>query len=158
MQCCKLISDIKGERGKSNDHVDCLVNHEISTKTKSTIVRRRAASNQSNTAKMNGIIPRSCYRQLLNDPMRSNSLPAFLLPAFSLPVRRQPFSVSTPAQSRVGSAPLSVPSEVSLKFIALPKVKNITTRQGKDNPTTAVEVTGPLGTQFHPPSLCRTKR
>ncbi|EGC49327.1 ribosomal protein L6 [Histoplasma capsulatum var. duboisii H88] len=95
---------------------------------------------------MNGIIPRSCYRQLLNDPVRSNSLPAFLLPAFSLPLRRQPFSVSTPTQSRVGSAPLSVPSEVSLKFIALPKVKNITARQGKDNPTTAMEVTGPLGT------------
>ncbi|PGH35604.1 hypothetical protein GX50_01585 [[Emmonsia] crescens] len=95
---------------------------------------------------MNWIVSRSCYRQLLKEPMRTNFLPAFLLPAFSLPHHRQPFSTSNPTQSRIGSAPLSIPSEVSLKFIELPKVKNTTARLGKDTPNTAVEVTGPLGT------------
>ncbi|PGH07793.1 hypothetical protein AJ79_06181 [Helicocarpus griseus UAMH5409] len=94
---------------------------------------------------MNWAASRSCFKQLLRDPLRTNSLPAFLLPAFSLP-NRHSFSTSTPAQSRVGSSPLSIPSEVSLKFIDLPVAKNVTVRQGKDIPTTAVEVTGPLGT------------
>ncbi|EEH17386.2 hypothetical protein PABG_07382 [Paracoccidioides brasiliensis Pb03] len=95
---------------------------------------------------MNWAMSRSCYRQLLKESMRTNYLPAFILPAFSLPHNNsKQFSTSTAAQSRIGAAPLSIPSEVSLNFIELPVAKNSTVRPGKDIPTTAVEVTGPLG-------------
>ncbi|KAK2734347.1 hypothetical protein FQN55_002803 [Onygenales sp. PD_40] len=95
---------------------------------------------------MNWAASRSCYRQLLREPLRTNSLPAFLIPAFSLPPQSRSFSATSPSQSRIGSAALSIPSEVSLKFIDLPITKVPLPGRGKDIPTTAVDVTGPLGT------------
>ncbi|KMP01264.1 54S ribosomal protein L6 [Coccidioides immitis RMSCC 2394] len=94
---------------------------------------------------MTWAVSRSCYRQLLRESARVNSLPAFLIPAFSLPQRSQTFSTSAATQSRIGSAPISVPPEVSLKFIDLPKSGATTRVTAADTPAMAVEVSGPLG-------------
>ncbi|OJJ45304.1 hypothetical protein ASPZODRAFT_152979 [Penicilliopsis zonata CBS 506.65] len=88
-------------------------------------------------------ISRSCLKQLTRDPLRGSSLPVFLAPAFSRPLRAQCFSSTSPAQSRIGGAPVSVPPEVSLQFINIrnPKVRG----RGKEIPNTAIEIKGPLG-------------
>ncbi|PWY76944.1 60S ribosomal protein L6 [Aspergillus heteromorphus CBS 117.55] len=88
-------------------------------------------------------LTQSCFRQLARSPLRQGSLPVFLAPAFSHPFRTQPFSTTSPAQSRIGGAAISVPSEVSLKFIDLPQPR--VKRQGVDTPKVAIEVKGPLG-------------
>lgn len=81
--------------------------------------------------------------QLLRESARANSfLPAFLVPAFATNSPRS-FSTTAPRESRIGGAALSIPAEVSLKFIDLPKPRGMVRAQ--DVPTTAVEVTGPLG-------------
>ncbi|PGH17405.1 hypothetical protein AJ80_04861 [Polytolypa hystricis UAMH7299] len=84
---------------------------------------------------------RTCYRQFLREYTRANSLPSFLLPAFS-PLPRQTFSTSSPLQSRIGGSELSIPTEVSLKFLDLPQTQG----RSQNNPITAIEATGPLGT------------
>lgn len=80
----------------------------------------------------------------MRDPLRSNAVPSFLVPAFSQPLRAQ-FSTTSPAQSRVGGAPISIPPDVSLTFIDLPQAQT-RGRSAKDIPKTAVQVKGPLGT------------
>ncbi|KAL2012305.1 hypothetical protein VTN00DRAFT_5023 [Thermoascus crustaceus] len=92
---------------------------------------------------MSCAVSRSCFRQLLRDPVRNTSLPAFLVPAFSQPLRAQCFSTTSPAQSRVGGAPISIPPEVSLKFIDLPQTQ--VRGRAKETPKTAIEVNGPKG-------------
>lgn len=98
----------------------------------------------------------SCCRQLLRESARAHSqssvhaLPSFLVPAFSLPQQRPqsalPFSTSTACQSRIGAAPISVPPEVTLTFVDLPKTSKGTPRaNAADVPTMAVDVSGPLG-------------
>lgn len=72
-----------------------------------------------------------------------NSLPVFLAPAFSHPLRAQCFSTTSSAQSRVGGASISIPPEVSLNFIDLPQAK--TRGRAKEIPKTAIEIKGPLG-------------
>ncbi|KAL5358489.1 hypothetical protein BJX96DRAFT_43790 [Aspergillus floccosus] len=88
-------------------------------------------------------LTQSCFRQLARSPLRQGPLPVFLAPAFSQFPRTQPFSTTTPAQSRVGGATISIPPEVSLKFIDLPQTQ-VRTRS-KEIPKTAIEVKGPLG-------------
>ncbi|PWY83746.1 60S ribosomal protein L6 [Aspergillus sclerotioniger CBS 115572] len=88
-------------------------------------------------------LTQSCFRQLARSPLRQGPLPVFLAPAFSHPLRTQPFSTTSPAQSRVGGAAISVPPEVSLKFIDLPQPK--TKAKSIDFPNRAIEVKGPLG-------------
>ncbi|OJJ64133.1 hypothetical protein ASPSYDRAFT_84157 [Aspergillus sydowii CBS 593.65] len=90
---------------------------------------------------MTSFLPQSCVRQLARSPLskRTPLYPSSLL-------RSQPtqyFSTTPRVQSRVGGAPVSVPPEVSLKFIDLPQ----TTARGtsQDQAKTAIEVTGPLG-------------
>jgi len=65
------------------------------------------------------------------------------VPAFSQPLRAQCFSTTSPAQSRIGSTPVSIPPEVSLKFIDLPQTQ--TRGRVKEVPKTAIEVSGPKG-------------
>jgi large subunit ribosomal protein L6 len=84
-----------------------------------------------------------CLTQLIRDPARSRSLPTFLVPAFSQPLRAQCFSTTSAAQSRVGGAPISVPPEVSLKFVDLPQTQ--VRSRTKEIPKMAIEVKGPLG-------------
>ncbi|KAE8151384.1 ribosomal protein L6, alpha-beta domain-containing protein [Aspergillus avenaceus] len=92
---------------------------------------------------MSRILTQSCFKQLSQSSLRQGSLPVFLAPAFSYPQRTQSFSTTSPTQSRVGGSSISVPPEVSLKFIDLPQVQ--VRGRAKDIPKTAIEVKGPLG-------------
>ncbi|KAJ5173323.1 hypothetical protein N7492_005916 [Penicillium capsulatum] len=87
-------------------------------------------------------LPQRCARQLLREPFQRGSLPLFLTPAFS-PARAQCFSTTTPAQSRVGGAAISVPPEVSLDIVDLPK--NLSRTRGKDIPKVSAQIKGPRG-------------
>ncbi|PLN83342.1 putative mitochondrial 54S ribosomal protein YmL16 [Aspergillus taichungensis] len=101
---------------------------------------------------MSGFLTQSCLRQLTRGPLRQGSLPIFLAPAFSQLPRTQSFSTTSPTQSRVGAAAISIPPEVSLKFIDLPQVA--VRGVAKDIPTTKVEIKGPLGElSLTPPSF-----
>ncbi|EAW06639.1 mitochondrial 54S ribosomal protein uL6m [Aspergillus clavatus NRRL 1] len=90
---------------------------------------------------MSNILPQSCLRQLVRSPLRQRNLPVFLTPAY--PQRTRYFSTTSPTQSRVGGATISVPPEVSLKFIDLPQTQ--IRDRSKEIPKTAIEVKGPLG-------------
>ncbi|KAL5336664.1 ribosomal protein L6, alpha-beta domain-containing protein [Aspergillus crustosus] len=90
---------------------------------------------------MTTFLPQSCLRQLARGSLTKKAS------NFSSPLLRsqqtQPFSSTPRAQSRVGGAAISIPPEVSLKFIDLPQ----TEARGKanDQPKIAVEISGPLG-------------
>ncbi|KAL5050677.1 hypothetical protein BDW71DRAFT_104783 [Aspergillus fruticulosus] len=90
---------------------------------------------------MTSFIPQIGFRQLARGSLSKRS------PTFPAPLSRsqptQCFSTTPRAQSRVGGAQVSVPPEVSLKFIDLPQVQG--RGAGKDQPRVAVEVNGPLG-------------
>ncbi|OKP13161.1 54S ribosomal protein L6, mitochondrial [Penicillium subrubescens] len=87
-------------------------------------------------------LPQRCARQLIREPFQRGSLPLFLTPAFS-PSRTQCFSTSSPMQSRVGGAAISVPPEVSLNLVDIPK--SATRVRGKDVPKFTAEIKGPKG-------------
>ncbi|KAI7969968.1 hypothetical protein EIK77_000364 [Talaromyces pinophilus] len=84
-----------------------------------------------------------CLVQLLREPIRSRSVPTFLVPALSQPLRTQSFSTTSAARSRIGGAPVSIPPEVNLSLIDLPQTN--VRGKAKDAPKMAVEVNGPLG-------------
>lgn len=84
-----------------------------------------------------------CLVQLLREPIRSKSVPAFLVPALSQPLRTQCFSTTSAARSRIGGASVSIPPEVNLSLIDLPQTN--VRGKAKDAPKMAVEVKGPLG-------------
>ncbi|KAL4908739.1 hypothetical protein BDW74DRAFT_72745 [Aspergillus multicolor] len=90
---------------------------------------------------MTSFLPQTCFRQLVRSSLPKRN------PAFPAPLSRsqptQCFSTTPRVQSRVGGAAVSVPPEVSLKFIDLPQVQG--RGAGKDQPKIAVEVKGPLG-------------
>lgn len=85
-------------------------------------------------------------RQLVHDVSSNSEIPIFLAPALSSTVR--PFSTSTRRPSRVGSAQISVPQEVTLRFFDLPKTS--ARNRKPDTPVSSVEVVGPLGTEQAP--------
>ncbi|CAG7976876.1 unnamed protein product [Penicillium olsonii] len=87
-------------------------------------------------------LPQRCARQLLREPFQRGSLPIFLAPAFSQP-RSQCFSTTSPSQSRVGGAPITIPPEVSFKLVDIPET--LTRTRGKDIPKFAAEIKGPRG-------------
>lgn len=91
---------------------------------------------------------RRCLTRLLRDPARGYSIPTFLVPAFSQPSRAQCFSSTAPAPSRIGGTPISIPPEVTLNLIDLPRTQ--LRGRAKEAPTTAIEVSGPLGIYHHP--------
>lgn len=82
------------------------------------------------------------FRYLLSEASTNRPIPLFLAPALFSSSQRT-FSTSRPRRSRVGNAPISVPQEVTLRFFDLPRQK-VKTRN-PDEPTSAVEVVGPLG-------------
>ncbi|KAJ5991122.1 hypothetical protein N7499_011666 [Penicillium canescens] len=88
---------------------------------------------------MSASIPQRCARQLLREASQRSSLPIFLAPAFS----PRAFSTTSPAQSRVGGAAISIPPEVSFKLVDLPK--SLVRTRGKDIPKYAAEIKGPRG-------------
>jgi large subunit ribosomal protein L6 len=72
----------------------------------------------------------------------SVSIPSFLLPAFQTTSHRS-FSSSSPTQSQIGKAPLSIPPEVNFAVI-LPQ----TPKNGRHSPASArptVSIEGPRG-------------
>jgi large subunit ribosomal protein L6 len=85
---------------------------------------------------------RPSFRRLLKETARINEIPLFLIPSISLPQSRT-FATTRPQHSRVGTAPIAIPSEVNLRFFDLPKT-NARSRK-LDTPTTAIEIKGPLG-------------
>lgn len=87
-------------------------------------------------------LPQRCARQLLREPFQRSSLPVFLAPAFSSS-RSQCFSTTSPTQSRIGGAPITIPPEVSFKLVDLPET--FTRTRGKDIPKIAAEIKGPRG-------------
>ncbi|KAL2822839.1 ribosomal protein L6, alpha-beta domain-containing protein [Aspergillus cavernicola] len=91
---------------------------------------------------MTSILPQSCIRQLARISLVQRA-PTPLTPGLFRSQQTQCFSTTPRAQSRVGAASISVPPEVSLKFIDLPQ----TTVRGnaKDLPKVSIEVSGPLG-------------
>ncbi|KAL4929048.1 mitochondrial 54S ribosomal protein uL6m [Aspergillus undulatus] len=92
---------------------------------------------------MTTFLPQSCLKQLARVPLSKGTRVS--LAQFSRAQPTQCFSTTPRAQSRVGAAPISIPPEVSLKFIDLPQ----TTARGasQNQPKTAIEVNGPLGQQ-----------
>lgn len=101
-----------------------------------------AAAQRSNTPNIMSFLPQRCARQLLREPFQRASLPLFLTPAFSHS-RGQCFSTTSPMQSRVGGAPISVPPDVSLNLVDLPK--SLSRARGKDVPKFAAHIKGPKG-------------
>ncbi|CEL05081.1 Putative Ribosomal protein [Aspergillus calidoustus] len=91
---------------------------------------------------MTSFLPQSCFRQLARQSLTRRT-PVFLAPESSRFQQTQYFSSTPRTQSRIGGAPISIPSEVSLKFIELPQLN--VRGQGKDQPKVEIEVTGPLG-------------
>ena len=95
------------------------------------------------------------FRQLLRQAAQTREVAGFLVPALS---RRQ-FSTSITRSSRIGKEPVSIPPEVSLQFIELPR-SNARTRN-VDAATSSVQIKGPLGmgiSHFIPPDTDTTCR
>jgi hypothetical protein len=70
-----------------------------------------------------------------------DSIPPFLLPAFSRPAVSRTFTTTAPCQSKIGSQALSVPQGVTFKVVA-PSTKNTGSRV---QAMSTVHITGPLG-------------
>jgi len=100
------------------------------------------AAQQTSTPNIMSFLPQRCARQLLREPFQRRSLPLFLTPAFS-PSPAQCFSTTSPMKSRVGGAPISVPPEVTLSLVDLPKT--LVRARGKDVPKLAAHIKGPKG-------------
>lgn len=73
----------------------------------------------------------------------SSTIPAFLLPAFQPPTAAaRTFATTSPCQSKIGSAPLSIPPEVSFKVLP-PSAR--AARGSRAQATKTVKIKGPLG-------------
>jgi large subunit ribosomal protein L6 len=70
-----------------------------------------------------------------------DSVPTFLLPVFARPPVSRNFTTTSPCQSKIGSAPLSVPQGVTFDITA-PSTKGRGTRT---QPMSTVHIKGPLG-------------
>lgn len=71
-------------------------------------------------------------------------LPDFLVPAVSVRTTSRSFSRTSKCESRVGSAPLSIPLDVNMRVLEPPKKKTFSRCQ----PLKTVEVEGPRGLRF----------
>ncbi|PYH44126.1 mitochondrial 54S ribosomal protein uL6m [Aspergillus saccharolyticus JOP 1030-1] len=92
---------------------------------------------------MSNLLAQSCLRQFARGSLGAGAAAARSGAAFALPLRTQSFSTTSPTQSRKGGAPITVPPEVSLKFIDLPVVA--ARGNAQEAPKVAIEVKGPLG-------------
>jgi large subunit ribosomal protein L6 len=85
---------------------------------------------------------RRCAQSLAKASSQSaDSIPTFLLPAFSRPAACRTFTTTTPCQSKIGSAPLSVPQGVTFQVTA-PSAKG---RGSRVQAMSTVHIKGPLG-------------
>ncbi|KAF1940301.1 60S ribosomal protein-like protein L6 [Clathrospora elynae] len=85
---------------------------------------------------------RRCAQSIANCPITHTELiPTFLLPALSRPAASKNFTTTTPCQSKIGSAPLSVPQDVTFRVTA-PSAKG---RGSRVQAMSTVQIKGPLG-------------
>jgi large subunit ribosomal protein L6 len=85
---------------------------------------------------------RRCARSLLTPSKpKTDSLPLFLLPAFQVPAAARGFASTSPCQSKIGSAPLSIPPGVTFKVTA-PSARG---RGARAQAMSTVQIKGPLG-------------
>lgn len=85
---------------------------------------------------------RRCARSLLAPSQpKTDSLPLFLLPAFQAPAAARGFASTSPCQSKIGSAPLSIPPGVTFKVIP-PSARE---RGARAQAMSTVQIKGPLG-------------
>ncbi|KAL3470754.1 ribosomal protein L6, alpha-beta domain-containing protein [Aspergillus californicus] len=91
---------------------------------------------------MTSLLPQNCFRQLARSSLTKDT-PISLTRQLLRSQQTQPFSTTPGVQSRVGSAAISIPTEVSLKFIDLPQL--VVRGNAKHQPKMAIEVNGPLG-------------
>lgn len=71
----------------------------------------------------------------------SDSIPTFLLPAFHYPAPSRSFATTSPCLSKIGSAPLSIPPEVTFKVVPPPT----RARGSRTQSMSTVHIKGPLG-------------
>ncbi|KAH7093287.1 mitochondrial 54S ribosomal protein YmL16 [Paraphoma chrysanthemicola] len=91
---------------------------------------------------MFGPARRRCAQCAARLPIKqSDSIPTFLLPAFARSPASRSFTTTSPWQSKIGSAPLSVPQGVTLNIIA-PSTKGRGTRT---QAMSTAQIKGPLG-------------
>lgn len=83
-------------------------------------------------------------RCLLREGHSQQEVLGFLVPSLSKATTKRSFSSSSSHLSRVGMAPISIPTDVSLRFFDLPKAAK---SRHVDAPASAVEITGPQGTR-----------
>jgi large subunit ribosomal protein L6 len=85
---------------------------------------------------------RRCVSALKNSRSTEISIPAFLLPAFHQ--QSSSFSTSSPYQSKIGSAPLSLPPDVNFHIVEAP-VQKKGARVSRTQEGATVHIEGPLG-------------
>lgn len=85
---------------------------------------------------------RRCVSALKNSRSAEISIPAFLLPAFHQ--QSSSFSTSSPCQSKIGSAPLSLPPDVNFHIVEAP-VQKKGARVSRTQEGATVHIEGPLG-------------
>lgn len=99
---------------------------------------------------------RSSLSQLWREASSVTAIPSFLAPAVSRSTHSRRFSTAPIHASRIGSAAISIPPEVSLRFYDLSKAAAGGGLRRDETPKSAVEVTGPLGeSRFHAPTSTR---
>ncbi|KAF2689826.1 mitochondrial 54S ribosomal protein YmL16 [Lentithecium fluviatile CBS 122367] len=85
---------------------------------------------------------RRCAQRLVKaSSPPSDSIPTFLLPAFQTPAAYRSFATTSPCQSKIGSAPLSIPPGVTFKIIP-PSAR---ARTARSQAMSTVQIKGPLG-------------
>jgi large subunit ribosomal protein L6 len=92
--------------------------------------------------KMFAPVRQRCARSLAKAPIHSaDTIPTFLLPAFARSSRQRTFTSTTPCQSKIGSAPLSIPQGVTFKVNA-PSARD---KGSRVQAMSTVHIKGPLG-------------
>ena len=82
-------------------------------------------------------------RCLLREAQSKQEAQAYLVPACTQAISKRTFSSSSHTQSRIGMTPISIPSDVDVRFFDLPKASAL--NRNVDAPAKAMEVSGPQG-------------
>jgi large subunit ribosomal protein L6 len=83
-------------------------------------------------------------RFIVTSPLRSVTLPDFLVPAFTNSSHQRFFSNAVSRPSRIGAAPLSIPPDVQLTLLEPVALKDGGALR-RAEPLRTLEVKGPLG-------------
>lgn len=85
---------------------------------------------------------RRCVSAIKSSRSAEISIPSFLLPAFQQ--QSSSFSTSSPCQSKIGSAPLSLPPDVNFNIVEAP-VQKKGARVSRTQGGATIHIEGPLG-------------